>query len=169
MKKLILFIAILFSVNLSAQETPVLSEAELIHKEDLKKKVGWLKLRVDSNFKEVAKDSPSVYECYVFADNKLLNGMVDFYDTKSRRMFKYIFKDGFYLRIQDYTRLGLRKKYTGQLVSIFEYIPKKNSFEANVNTYNIKGEYTGYYHGEYDGYTHTPLPFIKKIEPMSFE
>lgn len=190
-----IILIILFSVKLFAQETPLLMEGELINKEDLKKKAGWLKLRVDSNFKVIAKDAPSVYECYVFADckgfwqfpfpeknftvtyknaipsgeSKLLNGMVDFYDTKHRRMFKYIFKDGFYLRIQDYTRLGLRKKYTGQLVSIFEYIPKKNSFEANVNTYNIKGEYTGYYHGEYDGYTHTPLPFIKKIEPMSFE
>ncbi len=190
-----IILIILFSVKLFAQETPLLMEGELINKEDLKKKAGWLKLRVDSNFKVIAKDAPSVYECYVFADckgfwqfpfpeknftvtyknaipsgeSKLLNGMVDFYDTKHRRMFKYIFKDGFYVRIQDYTWQGLNKKHTGKvIVSIFEYLPKRNSFEVNCNAYNTKGVYTSSIHCENDGYAIVVLP-EKEIKKISFE
>jgi hypothetical protein len=193
MKAYTLLIFIAFSFNSFAQPSLVLNDNDLINKEDLKKHAGWLKLKVDSGFKDVSESAKSTYEYYVFADkkgfwqfqfpdkdftvaykklrpddpSKLLNGTVEFYNKKKCLIYRYVFREGFYINIYDYTK-GALSNCNDKLISLFEYIPGKNCFECTTNGYNKKGEYTMSMHCIEEGNGIKVLDVGKKIVPLPY-
>jgi len=189
----LLAVAIFLSLKLLAQNTPSISENNLLQKEDIKKKAGWIKIRLDSNFREVANDERTKYEYYDFCNSsgkcylsffgdlaypksikkskiiytqgdsldksKLLNGTVDFYDKKNHRAEKYIFKNGFYIKLYNFYWMGMfKKKYNGKLNWVVEFAPKSNTVECWGNFFNEKGDIYADIRELIDGYSYKKLP-----------
>src|SRR5690242_5626903 len=68
MKSILLIFSAALSFQSMGQTIPILSETDLIHKEDLKKKPGWIKVKLDSHFKETDEDSLARFEYYDFCN-----------------------------------------------------------------------------------------------------
>lgn len=191
MKTTTLFILIALSSKLFGQNTPVLSESELLKKEEIKKKVGWIKINIDSNFRETNNTEQVKYEFYTFCKvsgwfnymfyedissknykiiytktnpldkSTLLNGTLEFFDKKKHLVHKYILKDGFCIKAYYYK--WDKKNGKEVLSQIFENIPTKTSIEQYANGYNMKGELITNAHAIFDGYKWNYLPDQKKI------
>jgi hypothetical protein len=173
MRTLALSIFILTSMKLFAQDTPLLSESDLLSKKDLKKNAGWYKVRLDPHFLQTDIDASSVYEYYNFhrsnwnfpyllnkakefnvvykkmdpADSsKLLNGTVDIYDKKDHLIARDIFKNGFMLKEWDCYSWGHFKKHPGKLNYVMEYMPTKEQEEFILNAYDEHERFTQYSH-----------------------
>lgn len=92
---------------------------------------------------------------------KLLSGFVNFYDKQNNIFMRYVFKDGFYVKVCDW------KKQGKQVNTLIEYIPKKNSVELYANYFDASGNITSSSHEENDGYTYKTIPDQKIITPIS--
>jgi hypothetical protein len=192
MKTIILIAAIFIiaSPRLFAQEVPTLKEKDLLEKSDLKKRTGWLKVSLDSNFRETS--GTARYEYFEFvnkkgqynstythalplsnrnnkiiyteehAENKsiLLNGRVSFYNKENKLILQYIFRNGFYVKACDWNKAG-------GVNTLIEYLPKKNSVELFANYFNAEGKMNFMSHEENDGYSYKTLPEQKTISPIS--
>jgi hypothetical protein len=189
MKPLTRIFASLFLIgttfSLPAQDVPTLTDNDLLHQEDLKKKSGWMKIELDSNFQAIKNNSAVKYAFYEFVNDKgqynstyrdklpfpknmkitflknaseetgLLNGTVNFYDKANNIVLQYIFKNGFYIKAADYKNGGLN--------TIIEYIPKKNSVELFANYFNAAGKVSSTSHEENNGHAYISLPEQKLI------
>lgn len=180
---ILLLMTFIYSLNSYGQTTIVTNEYNLINKEDVRKKSGWIKLKLDENFNEVLDDSQATYEYFDFVNiqgyftatyssktlfhnkkfrkvynkndsdyaSKLLNGTVDFYDRKNCRVFKYLFKNGFCVKMYDFKWPLLQQKYNGKLRGVIEYQSQKNALECWGNYYDTKGVLKWDIHERYDG------------------
>ncbi len=191
MKTLILIATVLIVASkLFAQDIPTLGEEDLLKKSDLKKKTGWLKVSLDSNFRETS--GTARYEYYEFVNKKgqynstythalpfsahnytvayteenaaiksiLLNGRLSFYNKEHKLILQYIFKNGFYVKACDWNKAG-------RVNTLIEYIPKKNSVELFANYFNADGKMNFMSHEENDGYSYKTLPEQKTIDPIT--
>jgi len=187
-KTLFGLVFLLISFQLLAQEVPILTSKDLLQKSDLKKKSGWMRISLSSDFQSTEEGNNIKYEYYEFVNEKgqynstytaglpfpknaanitysgkdlLLNGMVNFYDKDKNLTLQYLFKNGFYVKACEWKKPGSAPSI------LVEYIPKKNSVELFANYFGSNGNIESYSHEENDGSSYKTLPNQKDIPPIS--
>jgi len=91
-------------------------------------------IKVNSETKYVAADPTN--------QSKLLNGSVDFYDENGHRFEKYIFRNGFYVKLYLFGDWSMfKKKYNGKLNGVLEFAPTTDNIESWGNYFDENGKY----------------------------
>ena len=173
----------------SAQSIPTLSADDFIKKQDIKKKVGWIKIELDSNFRETKNPGLIKHIYYDFVDIKgnlvsTYRGKIAFpknvklasYEPTNDKeenavingTLKLLLKNGG--RIEYKISEGFilkvceyRKNNTKKI--IIEYIPGKDNVELYANMYSKDGSKIEYdSHEKYDGFAYTTLGGAKDIK-----
>ena len=186
---LALFLVVFSARLLPAQELPDLKSSDLLARDSMKKKSGWLKVGLDSNFQATWDSATTRYVYYEFVNKKgqynstyskrtpfpnapkieysggksdsvvLLDGVVSAYDEVGNPFMQYLFNKGFYVKACDYAE-------SGKLATLIEYIPKLTSVELYANYFDDAGNIKSDSHEENDGMTYRKLEGRRDITPI---
>ncbi|HEY6162589.1 MAG TPA: hypothetical protein VI112_15275 [Bacteroidia bacterium] len=156
---ILLFFLFIFSTRLSSQQLPVLTDSDMVSPNDLGKKIGWCKIKLDASFNRTSDEKLAKYECYQFSaqkkfftnhffdkkdnrkkifhasgeqDLKLLSGTLDYFDSRDHLVYRLVFQKGFIVKEYDCRNWIRKKRQTGRVRSVLEYLPyhKQQEFFA---------------------------------------
>jgi hypothetical protein len=165
----VIFLCLLPALQLFAQDLPFLNESDLLQPQEIGKKIGWVRVNVDSLFKRVP--TGGAYTYYKFSskwgyssllehaeklrieykkapggDGKLLHGQADMYDEEGHLVARDIFKNGFLVKEWDLNSVGTGNKFPGRLNYVAIFKPGKEEMDWELNAYNKKGIHTANAH-----------------------
>jgi hypothetical protein len=168
MRTYLLLFTQFFFLSLFSQNTPVLNDSDLLKPDEVGKKAGWLKVRLN-----VPGSNVSGHEYYKFSskwgyntlldkpgkfkviyrrearDSSRLNGPVDFYDQSGHWVMRDVYQDGFLIKEWDLYSWGIGTRHKGRLNYVTEFIPGENQVEMILHGFNKRSQFVALGHYSY--------------------